>query len=461
MLKTLSEVTTAKGTVMKVGMPLTKPGNIAAYFAAVALIQSPTDKPLGLSGDQIRAIVDAVPEGDDPEAREDEIVRQLLVADGQQSEESEETDEETDEDETEDETSDEAGEQDATDEDDKMPEEKPTAIQSEAVKAMERAVKDTVLSNIVRDAATADLTLKFTPLQFRQRLVTLYGTDLDTFPVPGSKSSDKDLGNRVADYRRIRVPKASGDGTKWVKVSYVQTCADLLPEAVAALDVLKQVAAANTRGKGAGIFAKKTVTERGQAVKDAKATLASARGNFRKALSLHHMIYECSNLPDVDVSFRKNEKGEAEKTRVPMVIKNKKNDDLREYYTVAQFLALDPSDCRDPAKLKEHDGSVYSTLIASGMRGTGQRRGKDVCKPITNRDQWEGALAEVAAYTEERLNAANINKWLAITNGEDSSDAMLESMETIIANLTPYVQANRERLAKLHRDANEREKAAA
>lgn len=425
-----SILTTVPGTKNLVkGKTASVAPNVAIYFRYLATQASPEKKAIAISNEQIIAIAEGVSLDDysgDEHKHQDEIVRQLLVADGQIADTSE-----TEEDESEE--TEETGETEPTEEEKKLPIEKQDDIDKEATKLMRKAIDDKPLNAMFSRAVEIDDEALFMPLKMRDRFIAVYGIEgMNELPMPGTTKNT--AGNHAPDKRLTRVKRQGGDGWRDATVSIVDRMAELLPEAAKHTATLSAIANRSTEKNE---WQNATIDKIGKATKKAKAALVTIKRNFRRTLTLHHQLALCQALPDVDVYYGKEKDGSATQDRVPIVVKNKLNDDVREYFTVVQFNALEPADCRDPLKLKKNDGSVYLTLIRSAARGTGQRTKKGMCPPITIFNQGDAALSEVAHWLEKKETEKAIFDTLNKGKPEESND-LLASVFAIFSALKPF-----------------------
>lgn len=450
-LKALSDVAR-----FKQGVPLTLPGNVAEYYRTVA--NDGADRPIALNNDAIVAIVQSV-DGNDEDAQ-DERVRLMLKADGQVQDEDEP--QEPAEDATED-----AGDEPAEPETDdakepERPVEQANAVQKWAATLIADTRGDKDFNGTLEAGIAADKELKMAPLNLMARLRAVYGDRLNGFPVPGTKAGDRECGNNPPDKRRTMVKKKDG-GFREKYVSSIDAMFDATEQGARLNETVRLIGEANSPDRKAGNpWSAKNVHDRSQALQDARSDITTGRGMLRKAIALHLHLMRCDSLPDVDVTYRvvfldatdKSKGSKPRSTRYPIVVKDKTDEENVNYYSVTQFLGLDPDEAKDPEALKEHNGSVWAALCASGGRGAATNASE--VPHIATREQAEGYLSEVAAWAGKREAGTNLHKWMADKDGAGlrlSVDAIVSELTAIRDAFAKQIAADKEAAHKLERAA--------
>lgn len=438
-LKALSDV-----GAYKINTPLTKPGNVAKYYRDVA--NDGADRPIALTNDAIVATVLTV-DGNDEDAQ-DERVRLLLKADGQVQDEPEEPADDATDEPTE--------PADDTANEPERPVENANAISKWSAELIAPTMDDATFNDTMANGIAADKTLKMAPLNLMASMRKTFGDKLNGFPVPGTKSGDKECGNNPADKRRTMVKKKDG-GFREKYVSSIDAMFDATREGKALNITLQQIASADDPARKQGNpWSARNAMDRAQAAQDARTDVTTGRGMLRKAIALHLHLHKCDSLPDVQVYYREVPIDVADKakgnkprsTRYPIVVKDKTDEENVNYYSITQFLGLDPDEARDPAKLKEHNGSVWATLCASGGRGPATPENE--VTHITTREQAEGYLAEVAAWSHVKETGTLLNRWM----GEKDASQLRLSIDSIVSELTPIRDAFAKQIATDKEAAN-------
>lgn len=432
--------------------------NVAIYFRYL-VEQQQGAKALAIDNQQINAIADQIGDDFDTEQeRQDEVVRLLMVADGQIEEDAAEQESVEEDAAAEDaETNGKDENEDTSD----LPIEAANDVAKEAAKFIAKAANDAEFNAEIKFAADSDRRIKVMPLVMYMRLQTLYGKELDTAPMPNTNA--KTSGNYKPDKRATQVPKAGGEGFTTRIVSMLDSMADMLPESIKATAILDQTKDKDSR-KGTK-YEHTGNYDLAQLRKDSRAIIVLSRNLFRKAVGIHHMLSQCENIPNVEVSYLRDpqNKNKPKSTQFPFVISDTTDKQNNEFMSVTQFLALDPSQCKDPAALKKNQGSMWRTLKTSGSRGAGEARvPKGFCPRILIMDQAEAAFSQIAHWAEvDKTDSAMFNR---LQNGKpaDSND-LLESLDIVYTFLTPFMQdpdiqkrVGDLKVARLQREKSER-----
>ena len=440
----------------KEGVPLTKLGNVAEYYRTLA--NDEADEPIKMSNEELCGIVETV-DGNDQMAQEKRVAL-ILKAAGVNVEPEEPAEE------PEEVSGDTNGEPeepaDDTDKEPERPVENANAVTAWAKSQIALVADDTDFNSAMATGIKADREAKVAPVNVLAKLRAAYGKKLDGFPMPGTKAGDKEAGNNPPDKRRT-MTKKKGGGFRETYVSSIDAMWDATKEGRNIHTQIKLIGEADQPGKK-NAWSSASVQDRAQAKQDFQSDITTGRRIFRQAIALHLHLIDAQSLPDVLVDYREVTIKEGDKvekmprqTRYPIVVKNKIGmgtiDEQVNYYSVTQFLGLDPSEARDPAILKEHNGSVWAALCASGGRGPGTPESS--VPPIDGRDTFSDYLAEIAGWVEKRDNGKLLNRWLS-DKDKDARMSLLMSIDTLVSELASYrdahaaeIAAEHERLAKI------------